>query len=91
MRDISIENGRALVGDLVAEATLHIHDGRIAAVSTDAARSALRLDARGLVWRHGAWLPRDKKHNAPPAAGGALLIGRAEVQANLCETFFVTV
>jgi alpha-D-ribose 1-methylphosphonate 5-triphosphate diphosphatase len=46
--DISIEGGRALLGDEFLETTLGIADGDIDAVGASYGRSSLTLDARGL-------------------------------------------
>ena len=48
MTDISIEGGRALLGDEFLETTLEIADGDIGAVSASYGRGSQTLDARGL-------------------------------------------
>jgi alpha-D-ribose 1-methylphosphonate 5-triphosphate diphosphatase len=47
--DISIEGGRALLGEEILETSLQIADGEIGAVGSDRGRGSFGLDARGLL------------------------------------------
>ncbi|PZA11289.1 alpha-D-ribose 1-methylphosphonate 5-triphosphate diphosphatase [Rhodopseudomonas palustris] len=49
MTEIAIEGGRTLVGDEIAEASLQIAGGAIAAVGSASGNAAIRIDARGLL------------------------------------------
>ncbi|RED38393.1 alpha-D-ribose 1-methylphosphonate 5-triphosphate diphosphatase [Rhodopseudomonas thermotolerans] len=49
MSEIAIEGGRTLIGDEIAEASLQIAGGAIAAVGSTSGNAAIRIDARGLL------------------------------------------
>lgn len=49
MSEIAIEGGRTLVGDEIAEASLQLAGGAIAAVGSTSGNAAIRIDARGLL------------------------------------------
>jgi alpha-D-ribose 1-methylphosphonate 5-triphosphate diphosphatase len=49
MSEIAIEGGRTLIGDEIAEASLQIAGGAIAAVGSTSDNAAIRIDARGLL------------------------------------------